>query len=161
LGKLRNAAGLTRDQVAHHVGSSVGHVRHLEIARHLPRPLEVRALMALYGVGERTEAFLSLVDAARRGKDWWTDYPGVPEWLALLRAMKAAPAPTPSYDAVVVRGLFQTPAYAEAVIRAGEPGLSAEELRQRLEVRMVRQDVLTRQPDPPAVWCLLEESVLH
>ncbi|MGH3586543.1 MAG: helix-turn-helix domain-containing protein [Pseudonocardia sp.] len=160
LGKLREAAGFTRDQVAKHLGCAVGTVRHLEVARNLPRPLEVRALMALYGVEHRTESFLALVDAARRGKDWWVKFPGVPKWLDLLLGMEASAVTMHSYDNTVIRGLFQTPAYAEAIIRAMEPELPDDEVQQRIEVRMVRQDVLTRRPDPPAVWCVMEESVL-
>ena len=118
-------------------------------------------LLALYGVGERTDAFLALVDAARKGKDWWADFPGVPQWLDLLLGMEAAAVTINSYDTMLVPGLLQTPAYAEAVIRAVEPNLPDEEVQQRIDLRLVRQDVLTRQPDPPAVWCVLDESVLH
>lgn len=161
LTKLREANTLTRDQVAKHIGCTVGHVRHLEVGRNLPRQLEVRALMAFYNVGERVEDFLALVDAARKGKDWWADFPGVPEWLDLLLGMEAAAVTIHSYNATVIPGLFQTHNYAEALIRAGEPDLPESELAQRLELRMVRQDVLTRQPCAPAVWCVLEESVLY
>ncbi|PXY16474.1 hypothetical protein BAY59_38610 (plasmid) [Prauserella coralliicola] len=160
LRSLREAAGIKRDQVAEHLGSSVGHVRHLETLVSLPKPLEVRALLALYGVPERVESFLGLVAAAKKGKDWWTDFPGVPSWLELLLGIQAAAATINSYDAMVVPGLFQTPAYAKAVIQGGEPDLPDEEVHQRVELRMARQDVLTR-PDPPQVWCVLDESVLY
>jgi hypothetical protein len=158
---MRETAGLKREQVAEHLGCTVGHVRHLETLIRLPKPVEVRALLALYGVPERVEPFLALVDAARRGKDWWTDFPGRPRWLDLLLGMEAAAATIHSYDTMVVRGLFQTPAYATALIRGGEPDLSDAEVQQRVELRMARQDVLTRQPEPPQVWCVLDESVLY
>lgn len=157
---LREAAGLKREQVAEHLGRTTGHVRHLETMVSLPGQLEIRALLDLYGVPERAESFLSLVTAARRGKDWWTEFPGVPTWLELLLGMEAAAATIHCYDAMVVRGLFQTPAYCRAVIRGGEPDLSDDEVHQRVELRMARQDVLNR-PEPPQVWCVLDESVLH
>jgi Domain of unknown function (DUF5753)/Helix-turn-helix domain len=159
--KLRDAAKLKREEVAEHLGCSLGHVRHLETLHTLPKPPEVRVLLALYGVGERTDAFLALVDAARKGKDWWVDFPGVPQWLDLLLGMEAAAVTINSYDTMAVPGLFQTPAYAKAIIRAVEPNLPDEEVQQRIDLRLVRQDVLTRQPEPPAVWCVLDESVLH
>lgn len=155
LGKLREAAGYSRDQVAQHIDCTVGHVRHLEVARNLPRALEVRAMLALYDAGERTDAFLELVKAARGGKDWWVDLPGVPQWLDLLLGMEAAAVAIHSYDAMVVPGLFQTPRYTEALIRAGEPALPDDEIQPRIDLRMQRQDVLVRRPDPPAVWCVL------
>jgi transcriptional regulator with XRE-family HTH domain len=161
LRSLREATELRREQVAEHLGCTVGHVRHLETLISLPKPLEVRALLPLYGVPERVDPFLALVDAARRGKDWWTDFPGVPSWLELLLGMEAAAATIHSYDTMVIRGLFQTPAYAAALIRGGEPDLPDAEVQQRVELRLARQDVLTRRPEPPSVWCVLDESVLH
>ena len=161
LARLREAAGMKRGQVVEHLRCSEGHVRHLESARQLPNAAEVRTLLQLFGVGERTEGFLELVDAARRGRDWWADFPGVPQRLELLLGMEGAAAVVHGYDAMVPPGLFQTSAYAEEVMRAGEPHLSEGELRARVDLRMQRQDVLVRRLNPPAVWCLLEESVLY
>ena len=50
---------------------------------------------------------------------------------------------------MIVPGLFQTPAYAKAVIQAGQPEVADAEVARRIELRMARQDVLTRQPGPP------------
>jgi hypothetical protein len=161
LARLREAAGFKREQVAEHLDCSLGHVRHLETLHSLPKSLETRAMLQLYGVAERTDAFLKLVDAARKGKDWWVDFPGVPKWLDLLLGMEAAAVTINSYNTMAVPGLFQTPAYAKAVIQAVEPNLPDDEVQQRVDLRLVRQDVLTRQPDPPAVWCVLDEAVLH
>lgn len=126
----------------------------------IPKPVEVRALFPLYGVDERVEPFLKLINAARHGRNWWADIPGIPKWLDLLLGMEAAAVTINSYDAMVVPGLFQTPRYTEALIRAGEPTLPESDLQPRIDLRMQRQDVLVR-PDPPAVWCVLDESVLH
>lgn len=158
---LRESAGLKREEVAEYLGCTAGHVRHLETLVSLPKPLEVRALLPMYGAPERTEPFLALVNAAKKGKDWWTDFPGVPSWLELLLSMEAAAATIHSYDTMVVPGLFQTPAYAAAVIRGGDPDLPDAEVEQRVELRLARQDVLTRRPQPPQVWRVLDESVLY
>ena len=157
---MREAAGLKREEVAKQLGRTAGHVGHLETLVSLPNQLEVRALLPLYGAPERVESFLGLVDAAKKGKDWWINFPGVPSWLELLLGMDAAAATIHSYDTMVVPGLFQTPAYAKAVIQGGEPDLPDDAVHQRVELRMARQDVLTR-PDPPQVWCVLDESVLY
>jgi len=50
----------------------------------LPKPAEVRVLLPLYGAGERTDSFLELVEAARRGKDWWRTSPGCPRALICI-----------------------------------------------------------------------------
>lgn len=161
LKSLRETADFKREQVAKHLGCTVGHVRHLETLVSLPKPLETRALLPLYGAPERVESFLGLVEAARKGKDWFDAFPGRPSWLDTLLANESAAATIHGYDAMVVRGLFQTPAYCEAVIRGQEPGLEDAEVHQRVELRMARQDVLTRRPEPPQVWSLLDESVLY
>jgi transcriptional regulator with XRE-family HTH domain len=158
---MREEAGLKRDEVAQELGRTVGHVGHLETMFSLPNPLEVKALLPLYGQPERTSSFLAVVDAARRGKDWFAEFPGRPQWLDLLLGMEAAAATIHCYDTMVVRGLFQTPAYAEAVITGGEPHLSDAQVQQRVELRVARQDVLARRPEPPQVWCVLDESVLY
>ncbi len=162
LRRLREAAGFKREQVAARLRCVVSHVTHLEIMRNLPKGPEVEVLLNFYGVAERTAAFLDLVDAARKGRDWWIPFKGAaPEWFDLYLAMESSAVQIDSYDSMIVPGLFQTPAYAKAVIRAGEPELADAEFARRVELRMARQDVLTRQPDPPIVWSVLDESVLY
>lgn len=162
LRRLREGAGFKREQVAERLRCAVSHITHLETMRNLPRAAELEVLLAFYGAGERTAAFLDLVDAGRRRKDWWLPFKGTaPEWFNLYLGMETSAAQIESYDAMVVPGLFQTPAYAKRVIHTGEPELPDAEVARRIDLRMARQDVLTRQPSPPVVWSVLDESVLH
>ncbi|MBV9010516.1 MAG: helix-turn-helix domain-containing protein [Pseudonocardiales bacterium] len=162
LRRLREGAGFKRQQVAERLRCVPSHISHLETMRNLPKAAELEVLLGFYGVAERTAAFLELVDAARKGRDWWLPFKGAaPEWFDLYLGMESSAVQIDSYDSMVVPGLFQTPAYAKAVIRAGEPELADAEVALRIELRMTRQDVLLRQPDPPAVWSVLDESVLH
>jgi transcriptional regulator with XRE-family HTH domain len=162
LRRLREGAGFKREQVAERLRCVPSHISHLETMRNLPKAAELEVLLGFYGVAERTAAFLELVDAARKGRDWWLPFKGVaPEWFDLYLAMESSAVQIDSYDAMVVPGLFQTPAYAKAVIRASEPEPPDAEVARRIELRMTRQDVLVRQPDPPDGWCVLDESVLH
>jgi transcriptional regulator with XRE-family HTH domain len=162
LRRLREAAGFKREQVAARLRCAVSHISHLETMRNLPKGPELEVLLEFYGVGERAAAFLDLVDAARRGRDWWLPFKdAAPEWFDLYLGMESSAVQIDSYDSMVIPGLFQTPAYAKAVIRAAEPEPPDAEVARRLELRMARQDVLTRQPDPPTVWRVLDESMLH
>src|SRR5262249_50987715 len=54
-----------------------------------------------------------------------------------------------------------TAVYAEAVIRAGEPELSDADISRRIQLRLGRQGVLTREPSPPTLWAVLDEAVLY
>jgi transcriptional regulator with XRE-family HTH domain len=163
LRKLRENAGISRQDAAGRLQCAVSTVTHMEIMRNLPKAAELEVLLDYYDAGDRTAAFLELLAAARKGKDWWlVSFEGVaPKWFDLYLGMEASAAQIDSYDALTIRGLFQTPAYAEAVIRTGEPELPDAEVAQRVELRQARQDVLTRQPNPPTVWSILDESVLH
>lgn len=161
LQRLRKAAELERKDVAARLRCAVSHISHLETMRNLPRPPELEVLLGFYGAAERLEAFLELVDAAKKGRDWWLPFKGAaPDWFDLFLGLESAAERIDSYDAMIVPGLFQTPAYAEAVIRAGEPELTDAEVVRRVELRMARQDVLSRQPEPPVVWRVLDESAL-
>lgn len=162
LRRLRKQAGFTRELVAARLRCVVSHISHLETMRNLPKGPELEVLLDFYGADERTAAFLNLVDAARKGRDWWIPFKGTaPEWFDLYLAMESSAVQIDSYDSMIVPGLFQTPAYAKAVIQVGRPELTDAEIARRLELRITRQDVLTRQPDPPTVWSVLDESVLH
>lgn len=161
MARLRNHAGLRREEVAVSLRCSVAQIGHIETMHSLPKVLTVRALAALYGVPERSEEFVDLIDAARRGRDWFADYPGIPKDFELLLALETGAATIHTFDTTLIPGLLQTAAYTESVIRAGSPGLSDDQIKQRTQVRMVRQDILVRQPDPAKVWCILDESVLR
>lgn len=162
LGRLRQRAGLTYKQVSERLGCSLSHIGHLETGRNLPAQAELEVLLDFYQVGERIPSFVELRNAARGAKDWWEPFKGAaPAWFDLFLGLEGAATQIESYDSAVVPGLFQTSAYTEAVIRAGRPELADEEVARRVELRQARQEVLTREPEPPTVWSILDESVLH
>jgi len=162
LRRLRESAGFKRDDVAKRAGCATSHITHLEVARNLPKVPELELLLRHYGAAGRIPAFVELVDAARAGRDWWAPFAdAVPDWFELYLGMESVAEAIGSYDALVIPGLFQTPDYAEQIVRSGSPTLSNAEVAQRVELRMARQDVLTRDPDPPTVDAVLDESVLY
>lgn len=162
LRRLRESAGYKRDEVARRAGCVPSHITHLEVARNLPKVPELELLLTFYGAADRIPAFVQLVDAARNGSDWWRSFAGaVPPWFDLFLGLESCAERIASFHPQVVPTLFQTPEYAEDVVRMGEPDLSPDEIMRRVELRMARQDVLTRQPDPPLVSAVLDESVLH
>jgi transcriptional regulator with XRE-family HTH domain len=162
LRRLRESAGFKRDEVARRAGCATSHITHLEVARNLPKQPELELLLRHYGAASRIPAFVELLDAARTGRDWWVSFAGAaPSWFDLFLGLESISEKIASYDALVIPALFQTAGYAEHVIRTAEPDLTADEVAQRVELVMARQDVLTRQPDPPTVSAVLDESVLY
>lgn len=162
LRRLRESAGFKRDEVARRAGCATSHITHLEVARNLPKVPELELLLRFYGADGRIPAFLELVDAARTGADWWAPFAdAAPPWFELFLGLESSAERILSYDALVIPSLCQTPDYAEYLVRTESPGLTNIEVAQQVELRMARQDVLTRQPEPPDVRSVLDESVLH
>lgn len=162
LRRLRESAGFKRDEVAKRAGCVISHITHLEVARNLPKVPELELLLTHYGAADRIPAFVELVEAARTGRDWWLPFAGaMPPWFDLFLGLESCAEKIASFHPLVIPTLFQTPEYAEDMVRTTEPDLTADEVLRRVELRMARQDVLTRQPDPPLVSAVLDESVLH
>ena len=64
------------------------------------------------------------------------------------------------FNALAVPGLLQTEEYAWALIRAGRPTDSDEEIGQLVAARVERQRILER-PRPPMLWAVVDEGVLR
>jgi transcriptional regulator with XRE-family HTH domain len=164
LKRAREQAAKSRQDVADHLDCTVSHISHLETGRNLPNAAECEKLLTFYGLGERWPFFRELLKAAKKGRDWWKApaFSGAePEWFDLYLGLEAWARVVASYDALVIPGLFQTREYAAALIRAGHPNLSDAEVQRRVDLRMERQTVLTREPQPLQVWSVLDEAALR
>ncbi|GAA2798485.1 helix-turn-helix transcriptional regulator [Saccharopolyspora taberi] len=161
LRQLRKEAGKQRSEVMERLGLSRAQVGHLETAERLPSKPVLEILLDFYGVPERLPDFLRIVEAARKAKNWWAELAdAVPPWFDLFLGYESGAAELSSFDALLVRGLLQTRAYAEAVIRA-DPELTDDDVQQRVELRMGRQRILDREDDPVRLWTVLDEAVLY
>jgi hypothetical protein len=85
----------------------------------------------------------------------------VPQWLGHLASLEQAAAELWAFEATTIHGLLQTPAYAEAVEQTDATPKSDTALAQRVRIRVTRQAVLTRQPEPLQLSVILDESVLR
>ncbi|GAB3288911.1 helix-turn-helix domain-containing protein [Parasphingorhabdus pacifica] len=160
LRQLRKEAGKERTEVMQRLGLSRAQVGHLETAERLPSKPVLEILLDFYGKRERLPDFLRIVEAARKGKNWWDKLSdAVPPWFDLFLGLEAGAADVLSFDAYVMPGLLQTPAYAEAVIRA-DPELTDEQVQQRVELRVGRQRIFDREDDPVRLWTVIDEAVL-
>ncbi len=156
--KRRKEAGLTVEQVTERLGWSKGSLSYIELNRwKKAKEANVVALLDLYGVtGKDREAILELVRQTHE-KAWWTSYrdvfptalPGYEEGASTIR----------TFEGLLVPGLLQTREYATAVIRA-EQGLTPQVVARRVEARMTRQKILTREQSP-TLWAIIDEAALH
>lgn len=167
LKQLRKDAGLGRPDVAKRLGVSRTAVGHLESARNLPSQATLEILLNYYGRPERLDDFAALVEAARKGKNWWNHLAeAVPEWFDEYLGFEAGAAELRVFETYLMPGLLQTEDYARAVMRA-DRSLTEEEIKQRVQLRTERQGILDRtdtedgDEDAVRLWVVLDESVLY
>ena len=84
----------------------------------------------------------------------------MPSEYATLIGLEAEAAEIRTYQPELIHGLLQTEDYARAVIRAGRPGDTAGQVDRRVEIRMMRQQILDRD-DPPRVRAVLNEGAVR
>jgi transcriptional regulator with XRE-family HTH domain len=164
LRRLRERAGLTGDDVAKRVKWSASKISRIETSQTAPSVPDMRKLLTLYDIeGRYAEELLALAKEAA-GKGWWETYsPTLPPEYAGLIGMEAEAKSALSWAAQIVPGLFQTEDYAREVtngyLERIDP-VPPSETRRRVEVRLARQQVLTRD-NPLNLRAVLDQSVLY
>ncbi|MBB5824972.1 transcriptional regulator with XRE-family HTH domain [Micromonospora carbonacea subsp. aurantiaca] len=165
---LRKAAGLTMEQAAERLDRARATLHRIENgAEHVRfRQADVQQMLDLYGASaEDSELLLAMTAATRENKNWWHDYigSGLPRWFQLYIGLEAGASHIRQYEAELVPGLLQTPAYAEQVFRMPGGAIDAEateEQRRAIQLRTERQTLLTRF-SPPQLSVIINEAVLR
>lgn len=164
LRRLRERAGMTGDQVADRVGWSASKLSRIENAHTVPGEVEIRQLLDLYDVeGHYADELFALAQEAA-GKGWWETYsPTLPPDYASLIGLEAEAQAALSWEPLIVPGLLQTGDYAREVtngyLERIDP-VPPSETRRRVEARLARQRILTRD-NPLRLSVVLDQSVLH
>ena len=159
--RLRERAGFTEDEVAERLHWSSSKLSRIELHRTGVKVQDLARLLTLYEVNEtHREELLALAREPRR-KGWWEAYSdALPEQYAALIGLEAEAESASSWSPELVHGLLQTEDYARAVIQAHMGStLSPGDIERRVETRLARQRVLTR--DQPIALCVvLDEAAL-
>ncbi|GAA0565592.1 hypothetical protein GCM10009546_29780 [Actinomadura livida] len=162
LRRLREASGLSRHEAGDRIRSSESKISRMELGRVGFKERDVADLLTLYGVadqGERDTILEQVRQANTAG--WWHRYHDVlPNWFQTYVGLEEATSLIRTYEIQFVPGLLQTPDYARAVIRLGNPDASAAEIEHRVELRLRRQERLSG-PDAPRLWAVIDETALR
>jgi len=162
LRRLREAQGVTREDAGWEIRSSESKISRMELGRVGFKERDVADLLTLYGLDddeERTRLLALARDANNPG--WWHRFGDVlPNWFQSYLGLEAAAALIRTYEVQFVPGLLQTKEYARAVVLLGHGRAKADEIDRRVELRMARQQVLTR-PDAPKLWVVVDEAALR
>jgi transcriptional regulator with XRE-family HTH domain len=161
LRQLRERAGVSFEDAARAIEVTPLTVRRIEKAEVGLRIPYVRELLHTYGVpAAEIDDFLTLAREANQ-PGWWYKYRDVlPEWFSAYVSLESEASVIRLYEPHYVPGLLQTHDYATALMRVGFPNESKEEIARRVALRIKRQDLLAK-PDAPAVWAILDETVLR
>ncbi|MFD8966120.1 helix-turn-helix domain-containing protein [Streptomyces sp. NPDC059568] len=165
LRELRDRAGLSLADVAAKVEINQGSLSRIESGVRGTTPLLVNALLDCYGVQDQAirEDVLDLVRADRaQGKPWWRKYSTVlsPTRYDGYLTLEANAVSLRSYQPLLLPGLLQTPAYAEALITGMRLDLTPRQVKSLVEVRLERQKARLGGESPTKFWAIIEETVL-
>ncbi|MET9255686.1 helix-turn-helix transcriptional regulator [Streptomyces sp. NPDC003717] len=137
----RLAAKMDQAQAAEVIAAHQTRVSRIETGHVSARPLEIRAMLDAYGVGD-PEVRQKLEEMARQSKrrGWWLEHAAHlrPDYVDHI-ALEDDATYIREWQPVLVPGLLQTPAYAEAVIAATPHYIAPERLTQLVRVREARQ----------------------
>jgi len=162
LRRLREEAGITRQQAGYNIRGSESKISRLELGRVGFKERDVSDLLTMYGVEDVTErqTYLDLVKASNE-PGWWRRFGDtMPGWLTDLVGLEEAASRIQIWEPIYVSGLLQIEPYARAIFSNGRPEMANERVDQLVALRMRRQKMFSR-PDAPRVWMVLDESVLH
>ncbi len=162
LRRLRDAAGLTQEDVAGRLDWHPTKVMRIETGRTAPHPNDVRVMLALYGVSdpEQAAALVKLAQDARQ-RGWWYSYRDVLlNRYEFFIGLETEASSIRNFELALIPGLLQTKDYARALIGGGPMELDAGDVDRRVEVRMTRQQILA-QAGRPQLWAILDEAAIH
>ncbi|MDX3521288.1 helix-turn-helix transcriptional regulator [Streptomyces scabiei] len=141
LKRYRQAAKLDQPQAADLLGVHQTRISRMESGHVTARIVEIRVLLSAYGV-EDPEVGAKLEDLARRSnhRGWWLEHAEHlrPDYLDFI-ALEDDATYIREWQPVVVPGLLQTAAYAEAAIAVTPHYVAPERIAQLVKVREARQ----------------------
>jgi transcriptional regulator with XRE-family HTH domain len=148
--RARRAAGWTLAEFGQRIGYDPGQISRIENGKRPP-----------------TELFAQMCDRAFPDRDGWfgefyaesCTWIATPPWFRSWVEHEQQAATLRIWQLGVLSGLLQTEAYARAIL-AVNPGVTDDQVTERLAARLARQAILT-QDDPPAVWFLVDEAALR
>lgn len=161
LEELRKQNGYTANQVCDKLNWGRGKVGRFE-ANSWKRPdmSDIRDLLRIYEVADADRRELEDLAVAARHRAWWRDYSDV-FGDSEYSGYEEDAARICLYMPLVLPGLLQTQAYAEAQMRVGSQ--SPAWRRRALESRLRRQEALTREgaAAPEVTAVVTEASLLY
>ncbi|MEV8637610.1 helix-turn-helix transcriptional regulator [Streptosporangium sp. NPDC051023] len=160
LRRLRQAAGLSQEEVAEKTNVNSVTLYRIESAKTKPQLRTLIALLDAYGVtgDERADLLALQKEAKQRG--WLHSFDAeLPDQYTALISLEAEAQQAINYESLFIPGLLQTEDYARAVIRGVLPTATDDEVETRVIARLQRQALLEGDT-PLRLWAILDEAAL-
>jgi transcriptional regulator with XRE-family HTH domain len=155
---LRNEHNLTVEDVAERLLCSATKISRLETGARRPSLRDVRDLCGIYEVDASTSAELMSLAKEARAAGWWTQYDDLN--LDPLIGLEDAATTITCYSMFYMPGLLQTREYAQGIISIVAPKMDPHVVQQRVDARLRRQQLLSRDSGP-RYNVLLDENVIR
>ncbi|WP_149184827.1 helix-turn-helix transcriptional regulator [Streptomyces sp. TRM49041] len=160
LRRLREAKGMTAEEVAERLLVSQSKISRLENGRRSISQRDVRDLCGVYEVEDRriVDSLMQMAKDSRQ-QGWWHAFGDIP--YSVYIGLETDAASLRVYEPQIVPGLLQTRSYAEAVITGALPEAPASDIEKRVNVRTRRQDRIKDADPPLRLWAVIDESALR
>jgi len=149
LRRLREAAGLTQEELSQRAVMSRTHIAHIEAGRRRPDVDDARRLDQVLDTGGFFVRFLPTLDGRK-----------VAEHFKEALEFEGKATVIKEYGPKLVPGILQTEAYAREILSSGYPPKSDEQRDKLLVTRLARARILDNFHSPE-VYALLDEAVLR
>jgi transcriptional regulator with XRE-family HTH domain len=140
LRRRRLQAGVHVEKAARAAGVAKSTLQRWEAGESSAQLSAVALLFQLYGADDAEIAELGEVARGARRRGWWVPWNDVISPSAVTYfGLESEAVQMAEFQPLLVPGLLQTEGYAEAVLRAAAPDDSDEQIKRRVEFRMLRQ----------------------
>lgn len=139
--------GLSLGQLGKLVNAAPSSVSNIEAGRRKMDERQARSLDRIWNTGGLFELLL-----------WYARNGHNPDWAQSVAAYESMARVIRVYHGQHIPPPLQTEEYARALLLARS---KVNDIDRTLTARMARQAVILDRPDPPYVWILLDEQVLH
>ncbi|WP_055530938.1 helix-turn-helix domain-containing protein [Streptomyces graminilatus] len=147
---LREQMGLTQEELGQLIGYTASAISAMETCAQPASDKMLIALEKVLGNG------MGVFEKARK----WMLIEKYPVRFQGVAELEAGAVTVSSYDTFVIAGLFQTEAYAQALIGGGFPSVSDQKREELVEARLARRALFDRTPTS-MIELILEEGVLR
>lgn len=161
LKQARLDAGFTVSECAKRARLQPGTLSKIENERQAILARTAQGILQACGVGAPLLDTLMRIADESETAGWWLAYSdSVPDWFSDYVQLESDAEEIRTYSSELVDGLLQTPAYAEAVMRASSPDFDEEQLARSVRLREARQAQLDRET-PARLRIVLNEAVIR